>query len=112
MELQYRETNGIRFIKLIGSLDSAGFNAIDLKFTAHCAGDNIHVLVDFSEVTFLASIGIRMLTLNAKSLSNRNGRMVLLHPTGEVKNVLEMTGIPSVIPMYDNLESAEAVLMA
>ena len=44
MELQYSElNNGIRSIKLIGKLDADGFNQVDLKFTAHCAGDNIRV---------------------------------------------------------------------
>ena len=113
MEFQYLVLdNGIRLIKLIGSLDSAGFNSIDLKFTAHCAGENVRVIVDLSEVDFLTSIGIRLLTLNAKSLSTRGGKIVLLHPIPEVRKVLEMTGILSIIPVYDNYESAEAVALA
>jgi anti-anti-sigma factor len=112
MELQYSELDsGIRLIKLIGNLDSAGFNNIDLKFTAHCAGENVRVLVDLSGVSFLASIGIRMLTMNAKSLSSRGGKMVLLNPTEEARQVLEMTGIPAIIPMYDNFESAETIVL-
>ena len=112
MELQFSESNGIRLIKLIGRLDAAGFNSIDSKFTDHCAGDNVHVLVDLSEVSFLVSIGIRMLMMNAKSLSTRSGKMVLFNPIPEVKSVLYMTGISAIIPMYENRESAEAVLMA
>ena len=113
MELQYSETdNGIRLIKLIGELDTAGFNTIDLKFTAHCAGQNVRALVDLSEVSFLASIGIRMLTMNARSLSTRGGKMVLFSPIAEVKSVLEVTGILPIIPTYDSLESAEAVLLS
>lgn len=113
MELQYSElNNGIRSIKLIGKLDAEGYNSVDLKFTAHCSGDNLRVLVDLSNVNFLASIGIRMLTMNAKSLATRNGKMVLLKPIPDVQNVLEMTGIPAVIPVYSSQESAETVLLA
>jgi anti-sigma B factor antagonist len=113
MDLQYSELeNGIRLIKLIGKLDSEGFNGVDLKFTAHCAGNNIRVLVDLSEVGFLASIGIRMFTMNAKSLSTRGGKMVLLNPAPEVRNVLEMTGIPAIIPVYSSHESAVTILLA
>ena len=112
MELKYSELeSGIRLIKLAGKLDTEGFNKVDLKFTAHCAGDNVHVLVDLSGMTFLASIGIRMLTMNAKSLSTRGGKMVLFSPSPEAKGTLETTGIPAIIPMYDNRESAEAVLL-
>lgn len=113
MELLYSELdNGIRLIKLTGRLDSAGFEKIDLKFTSHCSGDRIRVLVDLSGVEFLASIGIRMLTLKAQSLSARGGRMVLLDPIADVRNVLEMAGIPEIIPTYESRESAEAVLLA
>jgi len=113
MELQYYELdNKIRFIKLVGKVDADGYNSVDLKFTAHCSGDNVRVIVDLSGVDFLASIGIRMLTMNAKSLSTRSGRMVLLNPIPEVLDVLEMTGIPAVIPIYSAQESAETVLLA
>jgi len=113
MELHYRELeNKIRLIKLIGDLDIIGVDAIETQFTGYCAGENPRVLVDLSKVEFLASIGIRLLTLNAKSVFSRGGRMVLLSPTSEVRSVLEITGIPAIIPIYDGLESAETVLLA
>lgn len=113
MELLYSELdNGIRLIKLTGRLDSAGFEKIDLKFTAHCSGEGVRLLVDLSELEFIGSAGIRMLTLNARSLSMRNGRMVLLSPSVDVGNTLELTGIPDIIPTYESRESAEAVLLA
>ncbi len=113
MELRYSELeNNIRLIKLIGKLDIVGVGEIETQFTDYLAGENPRVLVDLSEVDFLASIGIRMLTLNAKSVASRGGRMVLLHPTPDVRHVLEITGIPAVIPIYDGLESALTVLLA
>lgn len=113
MELRYSEIeNGIGVIKLIGDLDITGVGAIETRFAGYCAGENVRVVVDLSEVGFLASIGIRLLTLNAKAIASRSGRMVLLHPNPDVRHVLEITGIPAVIPIYDGLESAEAVLLA
>jgi anti-sigma B factor antagonist len=113
MELRYSELeNNIGLIKLIGKLDIVGVGEIENQFAGYCAGENRRVLVDLSEVEFLASIGIRMLTLNAKSVASRGGRMVLLHPTPDVRHVLEITGIPAIIPIYDGLESAQTVLLA
>lgn len=113
MDLQYSESgNNIRLIKLIGHLDIMGVNEIDVKFAGYCSGEKPLVLVDLSGVEFMASIGIRLLTSNAKSISSRGGKLVLLNPTAEVKNVLEITGIPAIIPMYEKFESAQAVLLA
>ena len=113
MDLQFSELdNNIRSIKLIGRLDIFGVGEIETKFTGHCSGDGVRVVVDLAEVDFLASIGIRLLMLTAKSLASRGGRMVLLNPISEVQNVLEVTGIPAIIPIYSSLESAETVLSA
>ncbi len=113
MELQYSELdNGVRLIKLIGSLDMTGYTSVDLKFTSYCAGDNVRVLVDFSEVDFLASIGIRMLTMNAKSLLTRGGKLALMNPIPEVHKVLDLTGISPIIPIFTDLESATSALTA
>ncbi len=112
MELQYSELqNGIRLIKLTGKLDMLGVGEIETKFSGYCAGENPRVIVDLSDVEFLASIGIRLLNLNAKSVVSRGGRMVLLRPLPEVRNVLEVTGIPSIIPMYDGFEAAETIVL-
>jgi anti-anti-sigma factor len=113
MEIQYSELdNDIRLIKLTGKLDVVGTGEIETKFSGYCAGRNVRVVVDLSGVDFLASIGIRLLTLTAKSIASRGGRMALVNPIPDVQRVLEITGIPEFIPMYSHLESAETVLMA
>lgn len=113
MELEYSELDdGIRVIRLTGVLDIAGVNDIDTKFAGYCSGENLRVIVDLSGVGYIASIGIRLLTTNAKSLASRNGKMALLSPTPDVKNVLELTEIPAIIPMYGQFESAQTVLLA
>jgi hypothetical protein len=38
--------------------------------------------------------------------------MVILNPIPDVQQVLEVNGIPAIIPIYSSLESAETVLMA
>ncbi len=112
MEIHYQElNNGIRLIKLVGKLDVIGVGAIETKFNGYCSGERVKAAVDLSGVDFLASIGIRLLITTAKSLYSRQGRMVLLNPTPETKHVLEIAGITDIIPMYEQFESAEAVLL-
>ena len=113
MELQFNEMeNSIRRIKLTGRLDIIGTGEIETKFAGYCSGEKVRVVVDVSEVDFLASIGIRLLVLTAKTVANRKGKMVILNPNPNVLNVLDLAGIPSIIPIYSELESAEAVLLA
>lgn len=112
MKIHYQElNNGVRLIKLVGKLDVIGVGAIETKFNEYCSGEHVKAVVDLSGVDFLASIGIRLLITTAKSLYSRQGRMALLNPTPETKHVLEIAGITDIIPMYEQFESAEAVLL-
>ena len=112
MELQYSELdNNISMIKLIGKMDIIGVGEVETSFAGYCAGDGIRMLVDLSEVEFLASIGIRLLTLTAKSVASRGGKMALVNPIPNVEQVLDVTGIPAIIPVYPDLESAKIALL-
>lgn len=111
MKLQYSELdNGIRLIKLSGALDMNGTYSIEIEFVRQCAGDNVRVIVDLSRVNYISSIGIPMLINTAKSISSQGGKMVLLNPQRNVAEVLEITGIPLIIPIHADLESAIAAV--
>jgi len=113
MKLQYNELeNGIRLIKLIGALDLSGSYGIEVEFVRHCAGDNVRVLVDLSEVDYISSIGVQMLVNAANSIASRGGKMALLNPQPSVLDVLDLTGILQVISIYSDLDSAEAGVLA
>ena len=113
MKLQSKELeNGIRLIKLTGKLDMYGVNSIDIEFIRRCAGDNLRVLVDLSGVNYISSIGFPMLINSAKSVASRGGKMALLGPQPSVLDVLDLTGILQIIPIYSDLESAKAGVLA
>lgn len=81
MEIHYSEQgNGLRIIKLSGRLDIIGTGEIETKFAGYSAGDGVRLAVDLSGVDFLASIGIRLLMLTAKSIVSRGGKLVLFNP--------------------------------
>jgi anti-anti-sigma factor len=96
-------------IKLAGRLDIAGADLIDLRFSALCGG-NTGVLVDLSGVTFLASIGIRTLLLGAQTVKRRGGRFVLLNPSPDIKEVLEVSGVGDIMPVCSDVEEGLQVL--
>jgi anti-anti-sigma factor len=111
MRLLYGELeSGIRLIKLSGDLDIHGVNDVEVDFVRLCTGENICVLVDLSKVNYISSIGIPLLVNSAKSLARQGGKMALLNPKKPVENVLELTGIPLMIPIYQNVDTAVSEL--
>lgn len=103
-------TGGIELITLEGRMDIPGCQEIDLKLPAMAAAPKKYVIVDISEVSFLASIGIRLLLLTAKSVSGRGGKLVLLNPTPNVAKVLEAASLTTLLASAHSLEEAIAFL--
>lgn len=111
MRLQYSDLDSsTRLIKLSGTLDMYGVSDVEVDFVRLCTGDNICVLVDLSRVDYISSIGIPLLINSAKSLARQGGKMALLKPQKAVENVLELTGIPLIIPIYENVQAAVSEL--
>ena len=79
------------------------------KFNA-VAGSKRAIVVDLSAVDFLASLGIRVLVIGAKTVKNKGGKLVLLSPDENVHSVLKTAGIEQLIPvMFDRSAAIAAV---
>lgn len=97
-------------IMLNGRLDMMGNQDIEMKFTALAATDKAGVLVDMSDVEFIASIGIRTLITIAKSQAHRGGKMVLCNLQDMVRDVLVTSGVDAIVDIYDNTDDALVAL--
>jgi anti-anti-sigma factor len=70
------------------------------------------VVVDLSGVPFVASMGMRLLLLVAKTMAVRGGKMALLSPQPEVAAVLRTAGIDSIVPICTERDAAIAKVTA
>jgi anti-sigma B factor antagonist len=104
--------SGILGVNLSGRMDIIGTQQIDLKFTALTATRRARILVDLSNVTFIASVGIRTLISSAKAQKLRGGSMVLFKPNSQVEEVLRTTGIDAIIPIAHDIEAARGAFGA
>lgn len=112
MELQFTQMkNGIRLIKLVGQLDIKGVGDVETKFVGHTAGREIPVIVDLSGVTYLSSAGIRLILWTAKAVIEKAGKFVLLNPIPSVADVLDVSGMKNIVPIYNDLDVAAADLL-
>src|SRR5262249_16301155 len=90
--------NGITKISLQGRLDLEGAIKIDGEFK-EIAKENKDLVVDLSEVTFIASLGIRTLVTGAKETAIKGGKLVLLKPQSNVEKVLRTSHVDTLMPI-------------
>ncbi len=101
--------NGTTEVILSGRLDIEGALKIDSEFN-HIAEEKKKVLVDLSDVTFIASLGIRTLIMGAKATANKGGKMVLLNPQPNVEKVLRTSRVDTVIQSVNDPPTVHALL--
>jgi anti-anti-sigma factor len=112
MEMNVDELpGGVTLAVLRGRLDVAGAGTIELKFNA-IAGARRALVVDLSGVSFIASMGMRMLLIAGKTATAKGGKVALFAALPEVAAVLRTAGIDTVIPIYGARDAAVAAVAA
>src|SRR5262249_9644504 len=113
MELEIKnQSDQITHLALRGRLDSAGVGQVDLGFTAHTVPRAKPLLLDMSEVTFLASLGLLMLLTVSNALISGGAKLVLLNPQPDVRQALSLSGFDQLIPVHNDEGTALAFLAA
>ena len=107
MELKIIQTDGAyTHVALSGRLDIDGVKAVELDFTSAVSGKAQSAIVDITEVSFIASLGMRMLLSAAKNLRAHQCKVVLYKPQPVVQEALETAGFSTVMPIVSDLTQA------
>ena len=112
MEMTVDElAGGFTRARLVGRMDIDGAMAIDEPFRA-LGRLRRRLVVDLTEVSFMASLGLRTIVVAARSLSEIGGRMTLACPQPNVEKVLETSGIGEMVGVHPTVEAAVEALAA
>jgi anti-sigma B factor antagonist len=111
METTTLATSELKVV-LKGRLDTAGVDRVETKFVAALVPRGHSAIVDLSEVTFVASMGLRMLISVARTLSRKDARLVLFAPQEGVREVFESVSLGDIISIRDTEGEALAALQA
>jgi anti-anti-sigma factor len=95
-------------VRLVGRLDAPGADRIGLRLTAAVAAQGHNAVIDLSGVTFVASMGIRLLISTARALSQKGRKMVLFGATELVQGVFEDAALDQIMPIVATEDQALA----
>ncbi len=101
--------NGITKVLLSGRIDVAGSAEIDMPMSV-MGGSRQAVIVDLSGVSFIASLGLRSIVLGGKSVMRKGGTLVLLSPQPAVEEVITVSGIDELFPIFRDEAAAIAAV--
>ena len=105
-----KEANAI-VVTVTGRLDAVTAPEYEKKMQELIAGGDIRLVVDFEQLDYISSAGLRGLLVTAKLLKAKGGQVRFANVKGTVKEVFDISGFCSIFQMDDTVAAALAALL-
>jgi anti-sigma B factor antagonist len=110
MDLTHEVTNGLLVVRPKSRIDSGNAAAFEARCATLIAEGPQKVVIDFTEVDYISSAGLRVLLVAAKSARAQGGALTLCGLRGNVREVLEVSGFDTLLGAHDGVSEAAAAL--
>ena len=108
MKATSRNVNGVELIKLDGKITiGSGDSQLREAITNALNAGNMNILLDMSGVTTIDSSGIGELVGSYTTVTNRGGKLKLLHLPAKLNELLHVTQLITVFEVHES--EAEAL---
>ncbi len=106
MEISTRTSNDTHIVAIAGNLDSSTSPEAQKALDAVLVSAR-KVALDFSELDYISSAGLRVLLCAAKRLRASGGTLRMFGLNQSVREVFEISGFSTILPVYPS--EAEAI---
>ena len=106
MEITERKQDDIHIFQLNGRLDSNSSPDLEDKIANGIESGSISMIMDFENLEYISSAGLRVILKTTKELNRSNGRLVLCSMADYVKEVFEISGFDTFLPIVPSMEDA------
>ena len=102
----------VRKVALTGRLDTSGVLGIETSFVTALVPHGKHAVVDLSKVEFIGSMGLRMFISVARTMRDKQMKLVFYAPQPLVNDVLETAAFTRIAPVCADAAQAVAATKA
>jgi anti-anti-sigma factor len=93
-------------VSVKGRMDAVTAPDFEKQLGEWMEGGESVFIVDLSELDYISSAGLRSVLAVAKKLKAGGGKIILASLQEAVKEVFEISGFSSIIPIFDSIEAA------
>jgi anti-sigma B factor antagonist len=106
MEIIEENQGGINIFKLNGRLDSNTSQGFENKIFQAIDDGSKSMIIDFKDLDYISSAGLRVILKATKALKREEGKMMLCDMQDYVKEVFEIAGFDSFLPIVSTMNDA------
>lgn len=106
MDIIEEKQGGINIFKLNGRLDSNTSQGFEKKLFQAISDGSKTMVVDFKDLDYISSAGLRVILKATKAIKREDGRIMLCSMQDYVKEVFEIAGFDSFLPIVATMDDA------
>lgn len=108
MDIRTEKREEVTIVSVKGRMDAVASPEFDRELNDRMAGGEKTFIIDFAELDYISSAGLRSILAAAKRLKEHGGQLSLASLKEVVREVFDISGFSSIIPIYESVESASA----
>jgi anti-sigma B factor antagonist len=108
MEIIETKEKYFSIFKLNGRLDSNTSPNLEKRLAGAMENGAINMIIDFEDLDYISSAGLRIILKTTKDLKRAEGSIMLCAMQDYVKEVFEIAGFDSFLPIVSSLDDALA----
>jgi len=108
LEIRTKKDRSAMVVSLKGRLDALSSPEFEKELSTLIADGEKDFIIDFNELDYISSAGLRSILTTIRGLKEKDGKLLLCSLKDIVKEVFEISGLSTIIPIYDSVESALA----
>jgi anti-sigma B factor antagonist len=98
--------NDINIYRLNGRLDSNTSQGFEKKLFQAISDGAKNMIVDFKDIDYISSVGLRVIIKAFKALQRADGRIMLCSMQDYIRELFEITGIDVFVPIVASIDDA------
>jgi len=106
MDILETKHDDISIFKITGRLDSNTSPGLEERILSSIEKGSSKLILDFENLDYISSAGLRVINKTTKQLKNSEGKLVLCSMQDYIKEVFEITGFDSFLPITTNCDEA------
>ncbi len=112
MEIREEARGEVKVVGLGGRLDAASSPIVEDRLMALLAEGQTRLVLDFSDLTYISSVGLRVLVLLARGLEKSRGRLALAGLSQHIHEIFRISGFTTIFSIYPTCDEAVKYVQA
>jgi len=106
MEITIKQQDDVSVYYISKDLVSDTSPQLEEKIVAGIDSGEKKIVLEFTDLDYISSAGLRVLMIAAKKLRPVGGKLVIASPKEDVKEVFDIAGLSNIFPIFATLDEA------